>query len=102
MDSGQSLTECVGGKVAEIVTEGKAEVTSKKGNVISKNASEDNPAVKIKRSGVSWAGTPVFIYRISSLSPQDARRVCAACGIVAHITQNDAVKRASELNERDN
>ena len=49
-----SLTPCIGGKVGEIVTEGKAEVKSNKGNTISKNASEDNPAVKIERSGVSW------------------------------------------------
>jgi hypothetical protein len=45
------------GKVADIVTEGKAQVTSKKGNVISKNASEDDPAVVIERDGVSGAGT---------------------------------------------
>jgi len=40
--------------VADIVTEGKGEVTSKKGNVISKNASEDDPAVVIERDGVSF------------------------------------------------
>ncbi|TCD67837.1 hypothetical protein EIP91_011899 [Steccherinum ochraceum] len=40
------------GKVAEIVTEGKAEVTSNKGNTIHKNArGEDDPAVKITRKG---------------------------------------------------
>ncbi|WWC63181.1 uncharacterized protein I303_105781 [Kwoniella dejecticola CBS 10117] len=39
------------GKVAEVVEEGKAEVESKKGNTISKNASEDDPAVVIERSG---------------------------------------------------
>ncbi|KAK1927017.1 hypothetical protein DB88DRAFT_507122 [Papiliotrema laurentii] len=39
------------GTVADIVTEGKGEVTSKKGNVISKNASEDDPAVVIERDG---------------------------------------------------
>ncbi|WVF72685.1 hypothetical protein IAT40_007503 [Kwoniella sp. CBS 6097] len=39
------------GKVAEIVEEGKAEVKSNKGNTISKNASEDDPAVVIERSG---------------------------------------------------
>lgn len=36
------------------MTEGKAEVESKKGNTISKNASEDDPAIVIERSGVSW------------------------------------------------
>ena len=59
------------GKVAEIVTEGKAEVTSNKvrrrnfshamllltamqGNTVSRNAKgEDDPAVKISRDGVS-------------------------------------------------
>lgn len=40
--------------MADIVTEGKGEVTSKKGNVISKNASEDDPAVVIEREGVSF------------------------------------------------
>ncbi|WVQ68214.1 uncharacterized protein L199_006421 [Kwoniella botswanensis] len=39
------------GKVADIVEEGKAEVKSNKGNTISKNASEDDPAVVIERSG---------------------------------------------------
>ncbi|WRT68280.1 uncharacterized protein IL334_005256 [Kwoniella shivajii] len=38
------------GKVADIV-EGKAEVKSKKGNVISKNGTEEDPAVVITRSG---------------------------------------------------
>lgn len=42
------------GKVADIVTEGEAKVTSKKGNEIKKNASEDDPAVVIERSGVSF------------------------------------------------
>lgn len=58
------------GKVSEIVTEGKAEVTSNKvrrhrfshammltliqGNTVSRNAKgEDDPAVKISRDGVS-------------------------------------------------
>jgi len=40
------------GKVADVVP-GKAEVTSKKGNVISKNGTEDDPAVVIERPGVS-------------------------------------------------
>ncbi|WVW85744.1 hypothetical protein I302_107782 [Kwoniella bestiolae CBS 10118] len=39
------------GKVADIVESGKAEVKSNKGNTISKNASEDDPAVVIERSG---------------------------------------------------
>jgi hypothetical protein len=41
------------GKVAEVVTEGKGQVTSNKGNVISKNASEEDPAIVIERDGVS-------------------------------------------------
>ncbi len=40
------------GKVAEIKAE-KAEVTSNKGNVISKNGTEEDPAVIIERPGVS-------------------------------------------------
>ena len=48
-----ALTHVAAGKVAEIVEEGKAEVKSNKGNTISKNASEDDPAVVIERSGVS-------------------------------------------------
>ncbi|KAA1473212.1 hypothetical protein DENSPDRAFT_779554 [Dentipellis sp. KUC8613] len=39
------------GKVAEVVEEGKAEVQSKKGNTVSRNAKEGDPAVKISRSG---------------------------------------------------
>ncbi|CCM06252.1 uncharacterized protein FIBRA_08501 [Fibroporia radiculosa] len=39
------------GKVAEIVEEGKAEVTSNKGNTVSRNAREGDPAVKISRDG---------------------------------------------------
>lgn len=39
------------GKVAEIKAE-KAEVMSNKGNVISKNGTEDDPAVIIERPGV--------------------------------------------------
>ena len=42
----------IAGKVAEIKAE-KAEVTSNKGNVISKNGTEEDPAVVIERSGVS-------------------------------------------------
>lgn len=41
--------------MADIVTEGEAKVESKKGNEIKKNASEDDPAVVIERSGVSAA-----------------------------------------------
>lgn len=49
------------GTVADI-KEGKAEVKSKKGNTISKNGTEDDPAVVIEREGVSssifvWAGS---------------------------------------------
>ena len=40
-----------GGTVAEVVEEGQASVTSKKGNEIHRNAEPDNPAVKISRSG---------------------------------------------------
>ncbi|KAH8105113.1 hypothetical protein BXZ70DRAFT_1061738 [Cristinia sonorae] len=40
------------GKIADIVTEGKAEVTSQKGNTVARNArGEDDPAVKITRDG---------------------------------------------------
>ncbi|PCH34881.1 hypothetical protein WOLCODRAFT_50401, partial [Wolfiporia cocos MD-104 SS10] len=39
------------GKVAEIVEEGKAEVTSDKGNTVSRNAREGDPAVRITRNG---------------------------------------------------
>ncbi|CAL1702908.1 unnamed protein product [Somion occarium] len=41
----------VEGKVAEIIEEGKAEVKSNKGNTITRNAREGDPAVKISRSG---------------------------------------------------
>ncbi|CDO72041.1 hypothetical protein BN946_scf184943.g76 [Trametes cinnabarina] len=39
------------GEVAEIVEEGKAEVTSNKGNTITRNAKPGDPAVKIARDG---------------------------------------------------
>ena len=39
------------GQVAEIVEEGTAEVTSKKGNTVTRHAREGDPAVKISRSG---------------------------------------------------
>jgi len=39
------------GTVAEVVTEGKAEVTSNKGNTVTRNAREGDPAVVITRSG---------------------------------------------------
>ncbi|KDQ49762.1 hypothetical protein JAAARDRAFT_200594 [Jaapia argillacea MUCL 33604] len=39
------------GKVAEIVEEGKAQVTSNKGNTVTRNAREGDPAVKISRNG---------------------------------------------------
>jgi len=39
------------GKVAEIVEDGTAEVTSNKGNTVTRNAREGDPAVKITRSG---------------------------------------------------
>lgn len=46
-----SLTmRCTAGKVAEVVEEGQAEVKSNRGNTIHKNASKDDPAVKIERS----------------------------------------------------
>ncbi|KAI0719923.1 hypothetical protein C8Q72DRAFT_788531 [Fomitopsis betulina] len=41
----------VEGKVAEIVEEGKAQVTSNKGNTITRNARDGDPAVKIARKG---------------------------------------------------
>nr|POE94234.1 hypothetical protein CFP56_16474 [Quercus suber] len=40
-----------GGKVADVVTEGKAQVESHRGNTISKNAEPNNPAVHVSRSG---------------------------------------------------
>jgi len=39
------------GKVAEIVEEGKAQVTSNKGNTVTRNARDGDPAVKIARKG---------------------------------------------------
>ncbi|KAH7925981.1 hypothetical protein BV22DRAFT_1194741 [Leucogyrophana mollusca] len=39
------------GTVDEIVQEGKAEVTSNKGNTVTRNAKEGDPAVKISRKG---------------------------------------------------
>jgi len=39
------------GKVAEIVEEGKAQVTSNKGNTVTRNAREGDPAVVIARKG---------------------------------------------------
>ncbi|EIN06528.1 hypothetical protein PUNSTDRAFT_136383 [Punctularia strigosozonata HHB-11173 SS5] len=40
------------GKVAEIVEDGKAEVTSSKGNTVTRNGrGPDDPAVKITRKG---------------------------------------------------
>ncbi|KZS95342.1 hypothetical protein SISNIDRAFT_484196 [Sistotremastrum niveocremeum HHB9708] len=39
------------GKIDEIVEEGKAQVTSNKGNTITRNAKPDDPAIKITRSG---------------------------------------------------
>ncbi|KAI0643422.1 hypothetical protein C8Q79DRAFT_978836 [Trametes meyenii] len=39
------------GEVAEIVEEGKAQVTSNKGNTVTRNAREGDPAVKISRKG---------------------------------------------------
>ena len=67
------------GKVADIVTEGKAEVTSKKGNVISKNASEDDPAVVIERDGVSFAAA-------SSRRPEWI--ACAGFGLTRRTTRS--------------
>lgn len=40
-----------GGTVAEIAKEGDLEIKSNKGNTIKKNASADDPAVHIERSG---------------------------------------------------
>jgi hypothetical protein len=48
----REMTETLAGTVADI-KEGKAEVKSKKGNTISKNGTEDDPAVVIEREGVS-------------------------------------------------
>ncbi|KAH7910084.1 hypothetical protein BJ138DRAFT_1153766 [Hygrophoropsis aurantiaca] len=39
------------GTVEEIVEKGKAQVTSKKGNTVTRIAKEDDPAVKISRPG---------------------------------------------------
>ncbi|KAH0835447.1 hypothetical protein J3R83DRAFT_9080 [Lanmaoa asiatica] len=39
------------GKIADIVEEGAAKVTTKKGNLVSRNAKEGDPAVKITREG---------------------------------------------------
>jgi len=39
------------GTVAEVVPEGKAEVTSNKGNTITRNARDGDPAVRITRKG---------------------------------------------------
>jgi hypothetical protein len=50
-ESGSGLRQ-LAGTVADI-KEGKAEVKSKKGNTISKNGTEDDPAVVIEREGVS-------------------------------------------------
>ena len=40
-----------GGKVAEKKTEGEIAIKSKRGNTIKKNASKDDPAIHIERSG---------------------------------------------------
>ncbi|TFY74504.1 hypothetical protein EWM64_g9509 [Hericium alpestre] len=39
------------GKVAEVIEEGKAEIKTKKGNTVSRNAKDGDPAVKIARDG---------------------------------------------------
>ncbi|EIM84734.1 uncharacterized protein STEHIDRAFT_158450 [Stereum hirsutum FP-91666 SS1] len=56
LEEGQDVTWKWGGgqasgKVAEIAEEGKAQVTSNKGNTITRNAKEGDPAVKISRDG---------------------------------------------------
>lgn len=68
------LSSEIAGKVAE-VKEGKAEVTSNKGNTISKNGTKDDPAVVIERSGVSthplgdWCNADDgLLHRTTSLS----------------------------------
>ncbi|KAF2023869.1 hypothetical protein EK21DRAFT_15740, partial [Setomelanomma holmii] len=40
-----------GGKVAEVKEQGEIAIESNRGNTIKKNASPDNPAVHIERSG---------------------------------------------------
>ena len=40
-----------GGEVAEVKDQGEIAIESKKGNTIKKNASPDNPAVHVERSG---------------------------------------------------
>ncbi|KAF7981001.1 hypothetical protein HWV62_5257 [Athelia sp. TMB] len=42
----------VEGTIDEIVDDGKAQVTSNKGNTITRNAKEGDPAIKITRKGV--------------------------------------------------
>ncbi|KAH9021842.1 hypothetical protein EDB84DRAFT_1273967 [Lactarius hengduanensis] len=41
----------IAGTVDEVVTEGQAQVESNKGNTITRNAREGDPAVKIARKG---------------------------------------------------
>ncbi|KAK7678989.1 hypothetical protein QCA50_017932 [Cerrena zonata] len=51
LEKGQDGGGIAKGKVAEIVEEGKAQVTSNKGNTVTRNAREGDPAVKIARDG---------------------------------------------------
>ncbi|PIL34634.1 hypothetical protein GSI_03413 [Ganoderma sinense ZZ0214-1] len=57
LDEGQDVswkwgaTGVAEGTVAEIVEEGKAQVTSDKGKTVSRNARPGDPAVKIARDG---------------------------------------------------
>ncbi|RXK40209.1 hypothetical protein M231_02483 [Tremella mesenterica] len=56
------------GKVAE-VKEGRAEVTSNKGNTISKNGTKEDPAVVIERSGVSHSSVYFKLISLPRSSP---------------------------------
>lgn len=71
-----------GGKVAAIESEGATITTA--GKQVHKNGSEENPAIVIERSGVSDTGC---LDRRGRCSPLTLR------------SQNNVVKRASEINE---
>ncbi|EIW67376.1 hypothetical protein TREMEDRAFT_64628 [Tremella mesenterica DSM 1558] len=109
------------GKVAE-VKEGRAEVTSNKGNTISKNGTKEDPAVVIERSGlISLPRSPIshppfsgsshrdrwelfhtssYVGNVDSPIPlADDGLFCSALCMIGPSSMNNVVKRAHELNE---
>ncbi|GBE86035.1 hypothetical protein SCP_0805590 [Sparassis crispa] len=88
------------GKVAAVVEEGSARVTSDKGNTAIRHAREGDPAVEITRDGNDVVKLAHELNEVEDAAEMPSRRVCKLARVICYEidgTKLTAMKRYTEV-----